>query len=172
MKYLLEGEETERLIFRKVLESDFDAWLPFHQNPLSMQYWAGPSEEPELACQTWFDKVFYRYNNDLGGHNALISKESGKFIGMCGLLLQSVDDIEELEIGYSILPEYWKMGFASEAAIKCREFAAANKLRDSLISIIHIDNVPSKKVALNNWMQLDKTTTYKGIPVDIFRVYL
>lgn len=170
MNYLLEGEESERLYYRKVQKTDFDAWLPFHQEPLSAKYFAGYKEEPLVACQKWFDKIFHRYQNNLGGHNALISKESGKLVGMCGLLIQTVDEIEELEIGYSILPEYWKKGYATEAANKCREFAKANKLRSSIISIIHIDNVPSQKVALNNGMHLDKTTNYKGIPVHIFRV--
>lgn len=172
MNYLLEGEESERLIFRKLLESDFDAWLPFHEDPTSMQYWSGPEEEPRVACRNWFNKVFYRYNNNLGGHNALIEKETGKLVGMCGLLIQTVDDIEELEIGYSLVPEFRKRGFASEAAIKCREYAAKHQLRDSIISIIHKDNIPSKKVALKNGMLLDKTTTFKSIPVEIFRVHL
>lgn len=171
MKYLLEGEETERLHFRKVLKTDFDAWLPFHQEPLSTKYFAGELLAAEVACQNWFDKIFHRYKNDLGGHNALISKKSDELIGMCGLLIQTVDDLEELEIGYSILPKYWKNGYATEAAIKCKEFAIEHQLRNSIISIIHIDNVPSQKVALNNGMHLDKTTTYKGIPVHIYRVY-
>ncbi len=169
MKYLLDGEESQRLIFRKVQKTDFEAWLPFHQEPLSALYFAGYKEEPETACKHWFDKIFHRYENDLGGLNALISKETGKLIGMCGLLIQTVDDIEELEIGYSILPEYWKKGYATEAANKCREFATNHQLRSSIISIIHIDNIGSQKVALNNRMHLDKTTTYKGIPVHIYR---
>ena len=172
MKYLLEGEESERLLYRKLVESDFEAWLPFHQDPSSMQYWSGPVEEPEVACRKWFNKVFYRYDNNLGGHNVLIEKESGRLVGMCGLLIQTVDDLEELEIGYSLVPEFRKMGFASEAAIKCREYAAQHGLRESIISIIHEDNIPSKKVALKNGMHLDKTTTFKGIPVEIYRVNL
>lgn len=172
MNYLLEGEKSERLIYRRLLESDFDAWLPFHQDPSSMQYWSGPEEEPEVACRNWFNKVFYRYDNNLGGHNALILKDTGELVGMCGLLIQTVDDMEELEIGYSLLPAFRGKGFASEAAIKCREFATEHQLRESIISIIHEDNVPSKKVALKNGMQLDKTTEFKGIPVEIYRVYL
>ena len=172
MKYLLDGEESQRLFFRKVQKTDFEAWLPFHQEPLSALYFAGYKEEPEIACQHWFDKIFHRYENDLGGLNALISKETGKLVGMCGLLIQTVDEIEELEIGYSLLPEYWKKGYATEAANKCREFATQHKFRSSIISIIHIDNIGSQKVALNNSMHLDKTTTYKGIPVHIFRVHI
>ncbi len=172
MNYLLEGEESDRLYFRRVLESDFDDWLAFHEDPRSSLYFVGDPGKPREACQKWFEKIFHRYENDLGGHNALISKETGKLVGMCGLLIQTVDGLEELEIGYSILPEYWKKGYATEAAKKCREFAATHQLRSSVISIIHVDNIGSQKVALNNGMHVDKTTNYKGIPVQIYRAYL
>lgn len=169
-KLLLEGEETERLSFRKIAPSDFETWLPFHQDPRSTQYWEGIPKDPFLACTEQFQRFFDRYEKNLGGMNALIKKDTEQFIGICGLLIQSVDEVEELEIGYSILPAYWKNGYASEAAIKCREYAFEHKLSTSLISIIHVDNLPSKKVARNNGMILDKTTVYKNNPVEIFRV--
>lgn len=172
MNLLLEGEESKRLIFRKVSKTDFNAWLPFHQEPLSSLYFAGEVLEPEVACQNWFTKVFNRYTENLGGLNALINKDTGQLIGMCGLLIQTVDEVQELEIGYSILPEYWKKGYATEAAKKCKAYAFEHKMAESIISIIHIDNIGSQKVAMNNGMHLDKTTTYKGIPVHIFRVQI
>lgn len=168
--YLLEGEETARLKFRKLLSSDFDLWLPFHQEPLSTQFWEDEQPEPNVACQIWFDNIFYRYENNLGGMNALIDKTPNSLIGQCGLLVQTVDNIKELEIGYSILPKYWKKGYASEAAKKCKEYAFKNDYAKSLISIIHTDNIPSQKVAINNGMHLNKTTTYKDNPVYIYRV--
>ncbi len=168
--YLLEGRETERLTFRKFEQSDFEEWLPFYQDPRSSQYWEGLSTDPLQACKEQFERLFERYENNLGGMNALVHKDTGALIGMTGLLIQTVDETQELEIGYSILPEYWKNGFATEAAIKCKAYAFENKLSDSLISIVHVDNIPSQKVALNNGMYLDKTTTYKDNPVYIFRV--
>ena len=169
-KYLLENQASERLIFRKLEPSDFGDWLPFYHNPKSTQYWEGLPTDPVEACQVQFDRIFERYDQDLGGMNALISKETGKLMGICGLLVQLVDDMEELEIGYSILPEFWLKGYAFEAAHKCKEYAFDNQFSDSLISIIHVDNVPSQKVALKNGMYLDKTTIYKDNPVHIFRV--
>ncbi len=169
-KYLLEHEESERLLFRKLEPSDFEEWLPFYHDPRSTQYWEGLPSDPKEACKVQFDRVFERYDNDLGGMNALILKASGKLVGICGLLVQVVDDMEELEIGYSILPKFWLQGFAVEAAQKCKQFAFQESYSDSLISIIHVDNVPSQKVALKNGMFLDKTTIYKDNPVHIFRV--
>lgn len=170
MNLLLEGQETARLEFRKLKASDFETWLPFYHNPLSTQYWDGLPQDPEKACREYFDKIFYRYDKKLGGMYALIHKNSKEFIGQCGLLIQEVDGIKEVEIGYSILPKYWRQAYAPEAAKKCKDFAFAKRLADSLISIIHVDNIPSQKVALTNGMRLEKTTLYKNNQVHIFRV--
>ncbi|MBR9853120.1 MAG: GNAT family N-acetyltransferase [Algicola sp.] len=169
-KYLLEDQISERLLFRKLRTTDFKDWLPFYNDPRSTQYWDGLPTDPTEACETQFNRIFERYEHDLGGMNALILKESKKLVGICGLLVQTVDNIQELEIGYSILPNYWLQGFASEAAQKCKVFAFENNFSDSLISIIHVDNIPSQKVAINNGMHLDKTTVYNNNPVHIFRV--
>jgi len=169
-KLLLTGEETGRLYFRKIAWSDFDTWLPFYHNPDATKYWEGLPQDPKIACQQQFDKIFERYEKNLGGMNALISKDSDTLIGICGLLVQVVDEIQELEIGYSVLPEHWRKGYAYEAAHKCKLFAFENQLADSLISIIHVDNLPSQKVALKNGMVPEKRTDYKNNPVSIFRV--
>ena len=107
-KYLLKNEETERLFFRKFEQSDFDEWLPFYQDPTSTQFWEGLPQDPIEACEEQFERLFERYEKNLGGMNALILKASGRLVGMAGLLKQTVDNVQELEIGYSILPEYRK----------------------------------------------------------------
>ncbi len=168
MDYLLEGEQTDRLRFRRVSPSDYKDWLPFHKEPMSSRYWEGLSTNAETACQQQFDRIFERYSTGTGGMNALICKETGTFIGLCGLLVQHVNGRQELEIGYSILPRFWGMGYASEAAQKCKEVAFNKKWACRLISIIQINNVPSQKVALKNGMKIDKTTTYKQNPVHIY----
>lgn len=169
-KYILKNQESNRLYFRKIVPEDFITWLTFYKNPKSTQYWEGLPKKPKEACKEQFDRIFERYNKNLGGMNALILKDTEKLIGMCGLLIQQVDHIEELEIGYSVLPKYWRKGYAFEAAEKCKNFAFINNLATSLISIIHIHNIPSQKVALKNKMFLDKTTSYKDNPVHIYRV--
>ncbi len=173
-KYSLEGQETERLIFRPITEADFDTWLRFCQYPDSVKYIFTQQElaaaDPYEYCKTWFGRVFNRYKNGLGGMNALIDKHSNELVGQCGLLIQTIDDQEELEIGYSLMPEHRGKGYALEAASKCKHFAFENNLRDSLISTIHIHNDASARVALANGMKLDKTTESKGDPVNIYRI--
>ena len=169
--YLLTNEESERLLFKKVQPADFDNWLPFHKEPLSSQYWLGLPTDPKVACQQQFDRIFQRFNENLGGMNALFLKNTNTLVGLCGLLVQQVDGRQELEIGYSILPKFWRQGFAFEAAEKCKIVAFEKQWSNSLISIIQVDNIPSQKTALKNGMFLDFTTTYHNNEVYIFRIH-
>jgi len=103
--------------------------------------------------------------------NALIEKQSGKLIGYAGLLMQTVDEKTELEVAYSLRPDYRNQGFAAEAAAKCCDFAFENSFAESLISIISLTNSPSAKVAIKNGMKIEKQTVYKENRVNIFRVH-
>ncbi|MEO9477516.1 MAG: GNAT family N-acetyltransferase [Cyclobacteriaceae bacterium] len=169
-KYLLHGKESERLIFRKVQQSDFEEWLPFFQDPHTHLHWNVTVRDPEKECHNWIDKQLHRYENDLGGMNALIGKSSGRLVGFCGLLVQTVDDQTELEIGYSLLPSFWGHGYAIEAARCCKDYAFRSSFSSHIISIISLPNVPSQQVAKKNGMQIWKQTVYKGVDVYIFRI--
>jgi RimJ/RimL family protein N-acetyltransferase len=91
--------------------------------------------------------------------NVMIHQESKEFIGQTGLLIQTVNGLRRLEVGYSILPEFWNQGYAKEAAVRWRDTAfekVYNKdFGNSLISVIHEQNIGSIKVALHNGMTLE-----------------
>jgi [ribosomal protein S5]-alanine N-acetyltransferase len=171
MKYLLTGQETDRLRFRLLIRDDFDTLIELFKDDsvggfLGMANLSTPQEQ----CEKWFKKCEDRYKNDLGGMNVLIDKSSGQIVGQCGLLIQNVDGIKELEVGYAILPKYWNKGYATEAAKKCRDYAFSNSFTDTLISIVHIRNLKSEKVALKNGMIKTKQTVFKEMPVNVFRI--
>lgn len=170
MKYLLNQEETSRLHFRLVDISDFYTWINFFKDPSSFEYWIERRQDPEIECRQWYEKQFNRYQSDLGGMNSLVEKSTAKLIGYSGLLVQYVDGKEELEVAYSLLPDYRNKGYATEAAKKCRDYAFQNNFSDSLISIISNTNTPSSNVATKNGMSLEKQTLYKENKVNIFRI--
>ncbi len=166
MKYLLTGHQTERLSFRLLTPDDFDIWVPlFKEKNVALFLGLDVTLSPTGLCKAWFDKAFNRYENDLGGMNVLIDKQTNQFIGQCGILVQTVDDVERLEVGYSILPKFWNQGYAFEAANTCKNYAFENNFTDSLISVVHIDNIGSEKVAIKNGMTFEKRTE------DVFNVF-
>ncbi len=171
MKYLLSNQETQRIRFRLLNRDDFETWLKlFQEKEVAGFLGFGKIPTAELQCEEWFKLQEKRYANDLGGMNVLIEKTTNRFIGQCGLLVQEVDEKKELEIGYSVLPYFRNLGYASEAAQKCRDFAFENNFSNSLISIIHVENKPSEKVAVKNGMTKTIQTVYKGMPVNIYRI--
>jgi ribosomal-protein-alanine N-acetyltransferase len=171
MKFVLENVETARLQFRKINNADFDQWLGFFKDPSSFEHWTGEFDKPEIECKKWFKRQAERYENDEGGMNALIEKNEGNLIGYAGLLVQVVDGLPELEVAYSLLPDFRNKGLASEAAIKCRDYAFENDFADSLISIVSLSNAPSANVAVKNGMHIEKQTVYKENQVNIFRIF-
>lgn len=169
VKYLIQ-EDSERLTYRPIVQDDFEQWLPFFKNQDAIKHYLFPSLSLEELCQQWFDRQFLRYTNQTGGFNALINKKTGALVGHCGLLLQTIDGLEELEIGYALLPDFWGMGYASEAAKHCKTLAFEHHWAESLISIITPQNTPSKNVALSNGLKFEKKSTYREFDVDIYRV--
>lgn len=170
MKYLLEGQSTDRLLFRKMALSDFQHWIKFFQDSRTSAHWVEEKFSPELTCENWYQRQRWRYENDKGGMNALVEKATNQLVGHAGLLVQTVDGVEELEIGYSLLPAFWSKGYATEAAVKCKNVAFENDFSESLISIIGVTNTPSQRVASKNGMAPEKRTTYKANAVFIYRV--
>ncbi len=171
MKYLLEGHESQRLRFRLLEENDFSTWMEFCSHPTATQFiFMVDPQPPEVQCRQWFDRIFYRYEHNLGGMNVLIDKFTNQFVGQCALQIQEVDGVDEMEIGYSLLPSQWGKGYAIEAAQKCRDEAFKNNYCDRLISIIDHDNTSSINVALKNGMTLEKESLFQGLPVQIYSI--
>lgn len=170
-QYILQNQASERLNYRMFDDADKAAWMPFMQATEILHFIGlDPLKTPEENYQQWRDRTVARYENNLGGINMLIDKNTNQVLGASGLLVQEVDGTTELEIGYQLLPEYWHKGYATEATQTIRNYAFQNNFADSIISIIHVDNIASKKVAIRNGMSLEKTTKYKDFPVDVFRI--
>jgi len=41
MNFLLDNQETERLTFRKLDFTDYNTWLPFHEDKKTSEFWSG-----------------------------------------------------------------------------------------------------------------------------------
>lgn len=170
--YLLENFETQRLRFRKLSWDDFEEWQElFVSDDVATFLGMDPKLSKKELTQKWFDKTFGRYENYTGSMNALIHKETNRLVGQCGLLIQIIEGESRLEVGYSILPEFWRQGYAFEAANACLNYAFEKKWVDHLISQIDPQNIGSEKVALKNGMKLEKTVLdEKNAPLNIFSI--
>ena len=161
--------ETERLIIREMLQSDFDALCKILCDEEVMRTAYGSAFSPEEA-QNWLNRHFKRYAEYGFGLWAVVLKETNEMIGQCGLTLQGWRDKEMLEIGYLFQKAYWHKGYAAEAAIACKEYAFNVLTASTVYSIVRDTNTASQKVAVRNGMKIiDKDTkNFRYIDMDFF----
>ena len=165
------GKTTDRLLIRKLEESDIPAWTEFFINNPSLPYLGIELDKtPEENAREWIEWQLKRYNEGRYGHHALVNKDTGEFVGQCGLLTQTVEDKEEIEIGYHILPELWGKGYATEAANFFRDFGFEHEKLNQIISVIDIRNIASQKVAEKNGMIKDRQIKYFDLDVFIYQI--
>jgi ribosomal-protein-alanine N-acetyltransferase len=160
--------ETPRLLLRPFAESDLDDLSALMANADFMRFSLGVSSREQTAG--FLEKVRARDHARLPSQFALILRSNQKLIGYCGFFLQTVDGVEELEIAYRVDPSWWGQGLATEAARAVREHAFADLQLSHVISLIHPDNVASRRVAEKNGMTPEKETIFRGFPTIVFRI--
>lgn len=167
-----DGLESERLVTRFLTMDDAATWMPYFANKENSKFIDIAGDQlPAQRAQAWMEFCLKRYRESRYGLQALVLKDTGEMIGQCGLLLQEVDGLPELEIGYHLLLPYWGKGYAAEAARLFRDYAFGNNMAPYLVSIIHPGNTASKKVAMRNGMTLWKPdATWHNNSCNIFRI--
>lgn len=160
--------ETQRLFLREMTQADFPSLCKILQDADVMYAYEGSFSKDEV--QAWLDKQMERYRELGFGLWAVVLKETGIMIGQCGLSMQDYNNSKVMEIGYLFQKAYWHHGYASEAAIACKEYAF-NKLKaNEVYSIIRDTNIPSQNVAIRNGMTcVDKFIKhYRGVDMPHF----
>jgi [ribosomal protein S5]-alanine N-acetyltransferase len=167
----MHGVTTERLLFRHTSMDDRSWWMEYINSADAIRFMS-LTVGSEDSCRAFIQRSMDRRATDGSGLNAIIEQATGKPVGMIGLLTQVVDELDELEVGYHLLPSAWGKGYASEAAIACKEFAKAHQCAPSVISLIDHKNFASQAVAKRNGMTYEKDTVHRGVPAMVWRVLL
>ncbi|HEX9332467.1 MAG TPA: GNAT family N-acetyltransferase [Anaerolineales bacterium] len=148
--------ETKRLLLRRLVMDDLDALFALYDNPEIRQYFPEgilTYEETKEELE-WF----------LNGHPsrpelglwATIYKETGQFIGRCGLLPWTIDGQYEVEVAYLLDKKYWGQGLATEAAQALVQYGFEYLQLSRLICLIDRENQASIRVATKIGMTFEK----------------
>lgn len=168
----LSVHQSERLSMRPVSDAILPHWMRFMANEDAIRWFPGfKTEDAEMQAKAWLQRLYLRYDNQQYGFLAL-KNGAGEFVGQCGLLLQEIDGKPHLEVGYSLMPEHWRKGYATEAARYFEDYARSRNLSDHIVSMIHPENFASQAVAIRNGLTPWKETIWKEIPVIVFRKYV
>jgi len=158
--------QTQRLQLREFEPEDVDALALILSDHETMRHY--PVSLDRVGVTQWIERNRNRYINDGFGLWAMILKSTDGLIGDCGLVRQTVDGADEIEIGYHVRRDLWGRGFAPEAARACRDFGFDRLKADRLISLIRPENFPSRRVAEKMGMTVWKEVIWREIPHAVY----
>jgi RimJ/RimL family protein N-acetyltransferase len=144
-----------------MVPEDTDALLAVLGDAESMRYYPKPFDQEMV--EAWVAGQRARYARDGFGLWAMVLKATGEVIGDCGLMVQEVDGVREVEVGYHVCRDQQNQGLATEAARACMEYGFNRLGLTRLISLIRPENLPSRRVAEKNGLTIEKEVDWKGL---------
>jgi [ribosomal protein S5]-alanine N-acetyltransferase len=136
---------TDRLILRELTLDDSDGMFEILGDPVAMEHYPAPRTRAET--EDWIRWARDSYQRTGFGLWAVERAADGAFLGDCGPMLQPVDGEPVPEIGYHIVRREWGRGYATEAAIACRDLVLGRLGFGRVVSIVAPENLASRRVA-------------------------
>lgn len=152
--------ESERLRTRKLTLDDAQAWSVFFEDEEAQKFLPKFFDSALERSKHLIEKQLERYEEKRFGHQVILNKETNEFLGICGLLVQDIEGVNEIEVGYHFFKQHWGNGYAPEAAKLFINYAFENELTDSVISVIDLENFNSQRVAEKNGLKIEKQIKY------------
>lgn len=177
--------ESERLIFRRIDQTDFEFFVRIHADPMVARYLGRGRVRSIEETHALLESFYETYERLELGPLAVVRKADGILIGRCGLCDMALEVnttsgrmprvwfqrsqvpldsnvIFEQELGYTLDRHYWGQGYASEAAACVFEYASSTMPFRSIVSVIHPDNAASIKIAKRCGARHDNTVLLMG----------
>ena len=134
--------ETSRLRLRRLSVDDADFILKLLNEPSFIE------NIGDRGVRTIEDARAYVLNGPVASYEKhgfglwmVEAKQSGARIGICGLLKREV--LEDVDIGYALLPEFWSRGYALESASAVLSYARDALGLKRVLAVVSPDNQSS-----------------------------
>nr|WP_294860712.1 GNAT family N-acetyltransferase [uncultured Fluviicola sp.] len=110
--------ETSRLYLREMTPEDAEVAYLLNLDPEVLRY-TGDDPFESVAEAKAFLENYASYRTYGFGRWGMILKETGEYLGWCGL--KYTPELDEFDIGYRLMKKFWGKGYATEAAEACLE---------------------------------------------------
>ena len=157
MSVIMNVLETDRLNLRRISTDDAEFILQLLNEPSFLQFIG------DRGVRTLDDARNYIVNGPMASYERFgfglyltELKEPRVPIGMCGLLKR--DTLEDVDIGFAFVPQYWKQGYAMESAAAVMTHAKDVLGLNRLAAITSPENETSIALLLKLGMRFEKLT--------------
>jgi RimJ/RimL family protein N-acetyltransferase len=136
--------QTERLLLREMTEADAEHLVRLGWNPNVSKYLPDhPPASVEEAVRLLRTVIFPQYARRVGRW-AVVRRDTGEFIGWCGL--KHYADANEYDLGYRYFEEHWGQGYATEAAQAVLRYGVERLRGARIVGKAMVGNAGSRRV--------------------------
>lgn len=157
---------SERIILRGWQDSDFHPYTTLVSDPVMMRFIGGGAISYKEARKE-FDGMREQWIDRKIGIFVIADKTSDELLGFTGLFESPL--IDEPELSWSLSAKNHGKGYASEAAVLARNWAFREHNIGPLMSLVHPDNISSKRVAERLGASVESHSTWMGQPRLVYR---
>jgi ribosomal-protein-alanine N-acetyltransferase len=123
---------------------------------------AGTVAYLEMNVKHWADHGF--------GMWMLREVASSAIVGRAILRHLEVEGVDEVEVGYGFMPDYWGRGLATEVAQACVRIGFEQLGLSSLVAITTPTHLGSQRVMTKAGLAYERDILHAGIPHVLFRI--
>lgn len=146
--------ESERMIYKKIVPENSADMFEYSCLEDVTRYLLWTPHVSLTQTERYIKLLQKKYDSGAFWDFGLTDKESGKFIGTCGIT--SFDDKEKsIEIGYVLSPSFWGKGYATEAARTVMKFCFDTFGADKICAKFMEGNNASMRVMTKLGMKLE-----------------
>lgn len=158
--------ETERLILRKFNENDYDFIYRLLNTPGWLQFIGSRGITGYKEAKIYLrELVIAGYTKNGYGFYMMVRKLDGAELGMCGLIKR--EGLEDVDIGFAILPEFERQGYTTEAAIATMDYAEKVLRLPKVAAITTKDNTACINVLKKLDMRFEKFVKLPNDPEEL-----
>jgi ribosomal-protein-alanine N-acetyltransferase len=147
---------TARLVLRKMLPADADDMFEYAESPIVTQYLLWDPHVSRRFTHSYLKFLQGQYAAGAFFDWAITLADSGKMIGTCGFAAIDLEN-DTGEIGYVINPDFWGMGYATEALGRVMSFGFGVLGMHRIYVRIMSGNLASERVAKKCGMRHEAT---------------
>lgn len=156
--------ETERLVLRGPTARDLDDWVTtIFGDSEAMRFMPRSSDPPDVLATTVLDSFHQLRERQRVGAWVITSRTDGRFMGHA--ILAERDAFDEPELGYALGKEFWRRGYATEAATAVVRYGFAQANLSRIFAVLFPENESSRRILNRLGFSYEKDVTHYGLPL-------
>lgn len=151
--------ETVRLFLRPMDEKDVESVFAMRSDADIMRF-IRPQQIERSEAGNWIKLISSRWATEKIGFCAVVEKQTGQFLGWCGLW--RLAETQEVEVGYALGKKFWGKGYAVEASEAFLDYGFNDLKLEEIVAVTDSENKNSRRVMEKLGMSYDGIGKYYG----------